>query len=288
MITPISVIRFSRGFTPVVSTSTKASGSAGEKSIWRRWQRMLLLSNDRSMRSSQRASRPARRRGRPMSRTEKMGTFRCARIAPCNDAESPDLCRRDGDRGGHALPSGRRRLVFEGISRTHESAGAGVAGDQGGSPCPRRGADRIGQDARRFPCGDRRSRAPGRRGRAARRNVGRLCLAVEGAVQRHPAQPRSTARGNPRRARGSGLSGRRNPHAGPNRRYAAKRAREHAPPPAANRRHDSRVAVRAAGLGVRPQDALDDADGDRRRDPRARPEQAGQPSLRCRWSASPR
>ena len=53
---------------------------------------------------------------------------------------------------------------------------------------------------------------------------------------------------------------------------------EHAPPPAADRRHDAGVAVRAAGLGVRPQDALDDADGDRRRDPRARPEQAGEPS----------
>ena len=77
---------------------------------------------------------------------------------------------------------------------------------------------------------------------------------------------------------GARLSGRRNPHAGPHRRYAAERAREHAPPAAADRRHDAGVAVRAAGLGVRPQDALDDADGDRRRDPCARPEQAGKPS----------
>ena len=74
-----------------------------------------------------------------------------------------------------------------------------------------------------------------------------------------------------------GYAGRRDPHAGAHRRHAAERAREHAPAAAAHRRHDAGVAVHAAGLGVGPRDAVDDAHGDRRRDPRARAEQARQP-----------
>ena len=55
-------------------------------------------------------------------------------------------------------------------------------------------------------------------------------------------------------------------------------------PPAAHHRHDAGVALRAAGLGVRPRDADDDAHGHRRRNPRARRQQARQRIWRCRWS----
>ncbi len=121
-----------------------------------------------------------------------------------------------------------------------------------------------------------------RRGhRAARcrtRRSRRLRLAAEGAVERHPAQPRSAAGRHPRRARGARASRRRDPHAGAHRRHAAGRARQHAPPPAAHRRHHAGVALPPARLRVRPRDARDHAHGDRRRDPRARAEQARQPS----------
>ena len=149
---------------------------------------------------------------------------------------------------------------------------------QAGPPCPRRGADRLGQDAGRVPRGDRRSRAPRRRRRVAGRNLRRLRLAAEGALQRHPAQSRSAARGHSRRARSAGLSGRRNPHARAHRRYAAERAREHAAPATAHRRHHARVALCAARLRFRTHDARDHAHRDRRRNPRARAEQARQPS----------
>ena len=117
----------------------------------------------------------------------------------------------------------------------------------------------------------------GVRSAAPRRDAGRLRLAAQGAVERHPEQPRRAARRNPSRARGARAAGRRHPHARAHRRHAAERASGHAAAPAAYRRHDTRVALRAARLGIGPQDARDDPNGDRRRDPCARRQQARQP-----------
>ena len=75
-----------------------------------------------------------------------------------------------------------------------------MAADQGRPPHADRRADRLRQDAGRLPGGDRRPGAAGPRGRARRRDAGRLRLAAQGAVERHPAQPRSAARRHPRRA----------------------------------------------------------------------------------------
>ena len=86
-----------------------------------------------------------------------------------------------------------------------------------------------------------------------------------------------SARGHPQRARRARAGRRRHPHAGAHRRHAAARAGEHAPPSAPRRGHDTRIAVRAARLGIRTDDARDHAHGHRRRDPRARVEQARQP-----------
>ena len=61
---------------------------------------------------------------------------------------------------------------------------------------------------------------------------------------------------------------------GPHRRHDLDRAGEDAPPRAAYPRHHAGIALRAARLGIGPQDAGDDALGDRRRDPRRRAEQA--------------
>ena len=56
--------------------------------------------------------------------------------------------------------------------------------------------------------------------RPARRDRGRLRLAAEGAVERHPPQPRGAARRHPRRARRAGPARRRDPHRGAHRRHA--------------------------------------------------------------------
>ena len=124
------------------------------------------------------------------------------------------------------VPSGRRRLVRAQLRRADRGAGRGVAGDPGRPACADRRADRVGQDARRLPRGDRRP-GPARRsdGGLAGRDAGRLRLAAEGAVQRHPAQSRSAARRHPRGAARARAAGRRDPHLGAHRRHAAGRAR---------------------------------------------------------------
>ena len=120
----------------------------------------------------------------------------------------------------------------------------------------------------------RRPRPPRHRDAAARRNDRRLRLAAESAVQRHPHQPRSADRGHPRQAARDGPARCRNPHRRAHRRHAAIRTRRHAPPPAAHRGDDARVAVHPARLRIRPRDARHHAHGDRRRNPRHHRQQA--------------
>ena len=133
---------------------------------------------------------------------------------------------------GDLTPMEFRSLFHPAVAAWFESRFArrprrrrGLAADQGRPAHADRGADRLGQDARRVPGGDRRSGAAGRRRRAAGRDAGRLCLAAEGAVQRHPAEPRSAARRHPRGAARRGSAGCRDPHLGAHRRHAGGRAR---------------------------------------------------------------
>ena len=63
------------------------------------------------------------------------------------------------------VPSGGRRLVRAQLRRADGGAGGGVAGDPGRPACADRGADRLGQDARRLSGGDRRAGAAGAGGR---------------------------------------------------------------------------------------------------------------------------
>ncbi len=151
-----------------------------------------------------------------------------------------------------------------------------------GDPCRARHAGgrahRLGQDAHGLPRGARRPGAPRPRSRRpARRDRRRLRLAAEGAVQRHPPEPRRAARGHPRRAGGAGPARDRHPHRRAHRRHAAARAPAEPAPAAARAGDHARVALRAAGLRLGPQDAVDGAQRDRRRDPRHRREQARQP-----------
>ena len=155
---------------------------------------------------------------------------------------------------------------------------AGLAVDRRRAPHARRRAHRIGQDADRVHGRHRCAGPPGPvAGRAAGSHAGRLRLAAQGAVERHPPQPRSAARRHPRRTRTHGPARCRHPHRGAHGRHDAERARAHAQVAAAHPGHHARIAVRAAGLRFRPRDAGDRAHGDRRRNPRRRREQARQP-----------
>ena len=74
--------------------------------------------------------------------------------------------------------------------------------------------------------------------------------------------------------RARGAAGRRNPRLGANRRHPAVRTQQRASAAAAYRGDDAGIALHSAGFRIRPEDAGDDADGDRRRDSRAGAEQA--------------
>ena len=139
-------------------------------------------------------------------------------------------------------------------------------------------ADRLGQDARGVPCGDRRTGAPGARRTSDRRDPGGLRLAAEGAVERHSPQSGGAARrasGRTPPERGCPMS-RSAPGCGPATRR--RRARAHAPAAAAYPGDDAGIALRPARLGIGPQDAGDRPLGDRRRNPCDRAEQARRPS----------
>ena len=157
-------------------------------------------------------------------------------------------------------------------------AGRRLAGDPRRPPHARRRADRLGQDADRLP---RRARRPGARrpraGRPRRRDDGRLRLAAEGALERHPRQPRGAARRHPRRAARARPGRRRHPHRRAHRRHARRRAAAEPEEAAAHPGDDARVALRPARLGLGAIDAGDRAHRHRRRDPRRRREQARQP-----------
>ena len=165
-------------------------------------------------------------------------------------------------------------MVRPRLRRPEPGAGRRLAFDQGGTAHADRRADRLGQDARRFSGGDRRSRPAGGRGNAARRDPGRLRLPLEGAVERHPSQSRGAARRCPARTRADGRPGRRHPHACAHRRHERHRSRPDAPQAAAYSRHHARVALCAARLRIRPQRVEDRPHLDRRRDPCGRAEQA--------------
>ena len=135
-----------------------------------------------------------------------------------------------------------------------------------------------GQDADRVP---RRARRPGAAGpasrRAARRDGGRLRLAAEGAVERHPDQPRGAARRDPRRARALGLPDveirtavRTGDTPGHERQRALRK-----PPHILVTTPESLYVLLGSPRSRR--DARNGARGDRRRDPRRRREQARQP-----------
>ncbi len=172
------------------------------------------------------------------------------------------------------VPSFRLDLVSRRAWRADRDAGAGVAGGQSRAERVDRGAYGIGQDAFRLSSRHRFAGATGARRRAAGRNPDRLRLAAQGAVERHPAQSRRAAGRHSRRARQPGAARRRNPRLGAHRRYAFERTQQDAPPSAAYRRHDAGIALHPARLGIRAQNAVDDAHGHRRRDPRSGAQQA--------------
>ena len=135
------------------------------------------------------------------------------------------------------------------------SAGGSLAGDQGRTQRPDRGADRLRQDAGRLHGGDRRPGAPGDAGtlpdetqvvyvRRSRRSP---------TTSRRTSSSRSPAFG-PRCASEACPTSRseRRPH----RRHALAGARAYAAQAAAYPRHHAGIALHPARLRVRPQDAV--------------------------------
>ncbi len=94
------------------------------------------------------------------------------------------------------------------------------------------------------------------------RNPGRLCLAAQSFVERHPAQSAGAADRHPGRIAASGTACRRYPRLGPNRRHARRRTRQDAPPAAPYRRDHAGIALHPARPNW-PHHAEDDADRDR-------------------------
>ena len=179
-------------------------------------------------------------------------------------------------------------MVRRDIRRADRCPGGSLARNQGRPPHADRGADRLRQDARRLPCGDRRSDPARSRRTSDRRDPGGLRLAAQGAVERHSSQPRGAAGRHPGKASADRPARRRDPHLGAHGRYARRRTRADAPPPAAHPGDDAGIALRPAWLRVRAQDAGDHALGDRRRNPRGRAEQArraSRPVARTPWRA---
>ena len=161
---------------------------------------------------------------------------------------------------------------------------AGVAADQASHQRADRRAHRLGQDARRVPVGDRRADPEGAGRAAPRRDAwsctcrrSRRCPTTSSATSRS----RSRASGGTRRRSDCPTSTSARWCAPATRRRRSARACGSA---AAHPRHDARIAVRAAGLGVGPPDA---------RRPRARSSStrfmrwrrtSGAATSRCRWS----
>ena len=112
-----------------------------------------------------------------------------------------------------------------------------------------RGADRLGQDARGLSRGDRRAGA--RKGSSGRLPDETQVVyvsplkALSNDIQRNLEAPLAGIR---ERAARPGPAGRRDPDLGAHRRHARRRARAHAPQPAAHPRHHAGVALHPARL----------------------------------------
>ena len=130
--------------------------------------------------------------------------YRCCRSARAVNRDVPGAAT-----GRRLLPcplrisTRRSRAGSETISATDRAATGRVAGNCQRTSRADRRAHRLGQDAGRVSGRDRCAGPPRRRRRARRGDAGRLRLAAQGAVQRHPAQPRAAAGRHRGRTRGA-------------------------------------------------------------------------------------
>ena len=241
------------------SRSTGSSESARHKSGFAlRFPRIVRLRPGQGARRHRDPGRGARSACTADRRRPEEPGKRSPRVALENAAVSRDGLAgfhppvRDWFRGSFAAPTPAQKKGWPPIS-------------PGGRRCCC--ADRLGQDARRVPGGDRRLMFAPEPPKKERCRVA-LRLAAEGARGRRRAQPARAARGHRggRRTRGRTASParRRRPH---RRHPAAERARI-APHAARHPHHDARVALSAAHIAGAREMLRDGRDGDRRRDPR--------------------
>ncbi len=209
------------------------------------------------------------------------GTTRPAR--PCT-RQPPAIDRS----GAPRLPPAGLGLVRGPLRLPHRAAGGRLAGDPGRQGRPGLGAHRLGQDLRGLPLRPRLALPRGARGRASRRDPHPLRLAAQGALERHREEPARAARRAARGRAGGRASPPGHPRRGAHRRHPLLAPPGHAAAAAPRPRHHARVALPAAHEREGATLARDGPQGDRRRDPRGGPRQAGQPPRPSRWSGSRR
>ena len=187
---------------------------------------------------------------------------------------SHGISRRTNHR---TVPSRHRGLAGPPVRGADRRPGARVAVDRG-----RRGragdrADGLRQDARGLP---RVPRPPGEGrdgGRARGSHARAVRVAAEGAVERHPRQPRAAARRDRRAGRGDGLPAPAHSHRRPHRRHHRARAAGRREASAAHPGHHAGVVLHLADQRVGSQGAARRAHRDHRRDSRGRARQARRP-----------
>ena len=115
---------------------------------------------------------------RPRGAIERAAKLRIGfNLARANAGRSAFACAAGAGELPIAVPPGGRGVVRRQFQRAYSCTGRSLARDQGTPPHPHRRADRLRQDARGLPRGDRRSGPARPRGRAHRRNARRLRLA---------------------------------------------------------------------------------------------------------------
>ena len=152
-----------------------------------------------------------------------------------------------------------------------------MAADPSGRPHAAACADRLGQDARGVPGGDRPA-VLGAAAGARPANEGALPVAASRARRRHREEPAGAARRDRPRGGAGGRDARARPHRGrSHRRHRRARASATAPRAPRHLDHDARVAVPAAHIsGAR--NPPRGRDRDRRRDPLGGGDEARLPS----------
>ena len=152
------------------------------------------------------------------------------------------------------FPSRRPGLVRADIRRPDAAADAGVAQHLFRKAHAHTRPDRLRENARGISLGDQSSRGTAPGGDAPAGGPDTVCLSVEGAQQRHRAEPGGSAGGDRACRLGGGIETPRHPHRGKDRGHDAVPAGRDAEKSSRDTHHDPRIALPDADLRPVPGD----------------------------------